>query len=119
MNAKPCIEIQITGTSFDDMFADWATIPGEDRDDLSHWDMDAIRGEYNAELDNLAPEGVFWGWTESPFIFAPWDADRDALREAFAAATASAEEGGIDLESIAMRHKRANWHTFRTERQLR
>ena len=70
---------------------------GEDRDDLSH--------EYNAELDNLAPEGVFWGWTESPFIFAPWDADRDALREAFAAATASAEEGGIDLASIAMCHE--------------
>ena len=100
MNAKPRIEIQITGASFyDEMFAPWA---GEWVEDF---DADAIEAEYNARLEALAPEGVVWGWTESPFIFAPWDADRDALREAFSAAISSAEEGGIDLASIAMRHE--------------
>ena len=106
MNAKPRIEIQITGPSFDDMFAAWATIPGEPQTAIwEEFDVDAIRDDYNAQLEALAPEDVFWGWTESPFIFAPWDADQDALREAFSAATASAEEGGIDLASIAMRHE--------------
>lgn len=98
-------EIQIAGQGFDDMFA-WATIPGEDRDDLSHWDMDAIRAEYNAELDNLAPEGVSWGWSEAgPYIYADVELDIDEVRDAFTAATASAEEGGINLGSIAMRHR--------------
>ena len=100
MNAKPRIEIQIAGSSFyDEVFAPWA---GEWVEDF---DADAIEAEYNAQLEALAPEDVSWGWTTRPYIFAPWDADRDALREAFSAATASAEEGGIDLESIAMRHE--------------
>ena len=106
MNAKPRIEIQITGASFDDMFTAWATIPGEPQTAIwEEFDVDAIRDDYNTALEALAPEGVVWGWTESPFIFAPWDADQDALREAFSAAIASAEEGGIDLASIAMRHE--------------
>ena len=110
MNAKPRIEIQIAGASFyDEVFAPWA---GEWVEDF---DADAIEAEYNAQLEALAPEDVSWGWTTRPYIFATWDADRDALREAFSAAIASAEEGGIDLESIAMRHEINRDHITPTE----
>ena len=90
------------------MFAPWA---GEWVEDF---DADAIEAEYNARLEALAPEGVVWGWTESPFIFAPWDADQDALREAFFAAVC-VEEGGIDLTPIAMRHEINRDHITPTE----
>lgn len=79
----------------------WA---GDYADDF---DWDAIRADYNAELDNLAPEGVTWGWPESgPYCYADVNVDPDEVRARWVEITSpeSGYEQVIDFDAIASRH---------------
>lgn len=52
-------EIRISGQGFTAAFTPWA---GEFVDD---YNWPGIRDEYNVRLQELAPDGVVWGWGES------------------------------------------------------
>lgn len=99
-------EIQITGQGFTDEFSAWA---GEFFDD---YDWDAIRDAYNAKLDELAPDGVTWGWSESgPYCYADINLDPVAIRQEWAEAVGVMDPNGvywdsrIDFEAIASAHE--------------
>lgn len=87
-----------TALGFTAEFTPWAG------DFAADYDWDAIRDDYNDALDELAPEGVNWGWTEQGvYCYADVTADVDAVRDRW---TEIQEEGLIDFESIAARHDR-------------
>ena len=78
------------------------------------FDMDRIREAYNAELQNWAPDGVVWGWSEAgPWAYAEdWVADDEQVVNAFGEATDEIDLAGIagrfDNTRRATRRKQAN-----------
>lgn len=90
-------EIRIaTVQGFTAEFSPWA---GDFADD---YDWDAIRADYNAELDKIAPEGVTWGWTEQGvYCYAETTVDPDAVHAAWSEII---DEELIDFENIAAKH---------------
>ena len=91
-------EITIIEQGFTTAMADWA---GEYAD---NFDWDAIRADYNAELDRLAPEGVDWGWYEGGVLCtAEISVDAETVHERWAEIQS---EQLIDFEGIATRHDR-------------
>mgnify|MGYP001351302122 CR=1 FL=1 len=88
---KPTRDVTIVGQGFYTEMSPWAA------DYAADYNWAGIIRDYNAKLDELAPEGVSWGWhADGPYIVAPYDMDGDDLRAKFRAAVES-----IDFEAIA------------------
>lgn len=90
-------EIRIVEQGFTAAMSPWAAEFAED------YDWDGIRDEYNARLDELAPEGVSWGWSESgPWCYADTSVPAESVHERWAEIQS---EQLIDFETIASHHE--------------